>query len=181
MTGLVSFLPNQLKTEKPFTRDSKPEKQKEWVWLANWVPMKNCKSLKVNKVKNNKTLMLMRNTLVKEGSLPLKRDKLLLDTEMPSKLLITSSITPITSETSLTNIKVSSLNQDSTTLPLQLSLILKVYNFLMELLSLLKKIFQNLWNAWETLNNHKTCTQSSGKIINCLNLEILTLMSTFIT
>jgi len=58
--------------------------------------MKNCKLLKVNKVKNSKMLMVTRNTLVKEDSPPSRRDKLLLETEMPLKLPITSSIMPIT-------------------------------------------------------------------------------------
>ena len=82
--------------------------------------MKIYKALKVNKAKNKK-LKVTKNTLVTEVFPPLKRDKLLLETEMLSKLPITSSITPITSETSLMNIKVSSQNQDLTTPLLPLS------------------------------------------------------------
>lgn len=74
--------------------------------------MKIYKALKVNKVKNKKP-KVTKNTLVTEVSPPLKRDKLLLETEMPSKLPITSSITPIISKTSLMSIRVSSQSQDS--------------------------------------------------------------------
>jgi len=74
--------------------------------------MKIYKALKVNKVKNKK-LKVTKNTLVTEVSPLLKRDKLLLETEMPSKLPITSSITPIISKTSLMSIRVSSQSQDS--------------------------------------------------------------------
>lgn len=74
--------------------------------------MKIYKALKVNKVKSKK-LKVTKNTLVTEVSPLLKRDKLLLETEMPSKLPITSSITPIISKTSLMSIRVSSQSQDS--------------------------------------------------------------------
>lgn len=140
---------NQLKTEILFIEKWKPEKWREWVWLTNYLLMKNCKLLKVNKVKNSKTLMVTRNSLVKEDSPLSRKDRLLLETETPLKLPITLSITPITSETSLMSTKVHSQSQDLITLLLPLSLILKVYNFLMELHSSQKKSFPSLYNVWE--------------------------------
>lgn len=115
-----ALIQNQSRTEILFIEDWKPEKWKEWVWVTKCLLMKIYKALKVNKVKNKKP-KVTKNTLVTEVSPPLKRDKLLLETEMPSKLPITLSITPIISKTSLMNIKVSSQSQDSIKPLLQLS------------------------------------------------------------
>lgn len=128
---------------------------------------------------NNSKLKSMMNTLVKEDFLQSKKGKLLLDNEMPSKLQITSSTMPITSKELSTNIKVFFHNQDSITPFLQLSSIQKVWNYLMEHLSLLKKIFQNLWNVWELLMRLKLCTLIFGKIMKFANQRTSILTSWF--
>lgn len=143
-----ALIQNQSRTEILSIEDWKPEKWKEWVWLTKCLLMKIYKALKVNKVKNKKP-KVTKNTLVTEVSPPLKRDKLLLETEMPSKLPITLSITPIISKTSLMSINVSSQSQDSIKPLLQLSWTLKAYNFQMELHSSQKKTFPSLYNVWE--------------------------------
>lgn len=162
----------------PSTRDSKPDKQKEWVWPNKWLWKKKWKGLKANKEKSSNKKEPMRNLLVKEVSQPSKRDKLLSDNEMPFKPQTTSSTTPTTSETWSTNIKASFPRTDySTTTQPQPSSTLKDCNSQTEHHSSPKRIFPNPWSAWEPLMKPNKFTLISGRITNFSNPKAIIFMS----